>query len=365
MKLFTIIFLTALNLLVFEAWAQEKNDTQLVSTKRVKSEMVKPIMWLPGNVVSRFDAEISAEQPGQLLFIVEMGTQVKEGTVIARLDDRKIKLELSQLQASKRQLEAEVGYLEKQQVRMDKLVENYSTSVSEIDRNRRDLMVATEQLASMKLQIQTVQLDLEKTVIRAPFSGTVNTHFVSLGELITVSMPLLQLVDTDHLDIQVAAPLNISAFVTQIDEAQVKWSNQLLKLPIRTWSSAGNQASRTFDLRIDASGINLFAGSAVQVSLPKSEEVMGVTIPRDGLILREKESFVFTVDDQFVAHKVNVQIGQGIDDWVMISGNIKAGDQVITRGGERLIDGQKVRINNAVVDSEYLTDVNNLTVDTN
>ncbi len=339
-----IILLTTLNLIACDAKAQEADEAQLVSTELAKTEMVKPVMWLPGNVISRLDAAISAEQTGQLLYMVEIGSQVEKGTVLARLDDRNIKLELGQLQAQKRQLEANVDYLNKQQVRMDKLAQNYSTSVSEIDRNRRDLMVAKEQLTGLQFQIQSVELDLEKTEVRAPFSGTVNNHFVSLGELITLSMPVLQLVDTEHLDIQVATPLNLSGFVTQVKEAQVMWADQLLMLPVRTWSSAGNQASRTFDLRIDASGLNLFAGSAVQVSLPKSEEVTGVTIPRDGLILREKESYVFTVDKELVAHKINVQIGQGIDDWVMISGNVKAGDQVITRGGERLDDGQKVRV---------------------
>ena len=45
-----------------------------------------------------------------------------------------------------------------------------------------------------------------------------------------------------------------------------------------------------------------------------------------------------------VAHRVNVQIGQGSDDWIMVNGLIKAGDQIIVRGGERLEDGQLVRL---------------------
>jgi RND family efflux transporter MFP subunit len=358
----SILLFTACNLMTCDVKAQTDDEAQLVSTKLAKTEMVKPVMWLPGNVVSRLNASISAEQPGQLLYLVEIGSKVEKGTVIARLDDRNIKLELGQLQAEKRQLEANVAYLKKQQQRMDTLAKNYSTSVSEIDRNSRDLLVAKEQLNGVQLQIQAVELNIEKAEIRAPFSGTVNTHFVSLGELITTSMPVLQLVDTEHLDIQVATPLNMSGFVTQIDEAQVKWSNQLKMLPLRTWSTAGNQESRTFDLRIDASGLDLFAGSAVLVSLPKSEEVTGVAIPRDGLILREKESYVFTVDKDLVAHKINVQIGQGVDDWVMISGNIKAGDQIIVRGGERLEDGQQVRINSTVAEVSK-ADILNLSAD--
>ncbi|GJM06046.1 MAG: RND transporter [marine bacterium B5-7] len=340
-----LLILFILILLAPCAYSQADQEAQLVSTAYAKSEQMKPVMWVTGNVVSRYDADISSEQSGQLLFLLDVGSKVEKNAVVAQLDDRDLQLQLQQHEAQIRQLQANLSYLEKQQARMDELVKNYSTSVSEIDRNRRDLTVAKEQLAAMKIQRQLTELSIEKTQIRTPFAGTVNAHFVSLGEFISVNMPVLQLVDTEHLDIQVATPLSLAGLVHQVKFAQVKWDNQLLDLPIRNWSSAGNQASRTFDLSLDASGLGLFAGSAVQVSLPKSEVKTGVTIPRDGLILREKESFVFTVDDELKAHKVNVQIGQGMADWVMVIGALKAGDQIITRGGERLSDGQTVRIN--------------------
>ncbi len=349
MKTLKIIIISLIVINYFSpVYSQE--DAQLVSTQVAKIEQVRAVTWLPGNVVNRLDAAISAEQSGQLLYIVEMGSQVDKGTVIAKLDDRALNLELSQFEAQLRQIKANVDYLKAQQTRMEKLVENYSTSVSEIDRNRRDLRVAKEQQAAMEIQIQRTKLALDQTQIKAPFNGTVNAHFVNLGELISVNTPLMQLVDTQHLDITVATPLNLSSYVTKVKHVQVKWGDQLHNLPIRNWSSAGNQASRTFDLRVDASGIDLFAGSAVLVSLPKSEETVGVTIPRDGLILRDKESYVFKVDEEKVAHKVNVDIGLGIDDWVVVNGDIRAGDQIIVRGGERLEDGQAVRINNAIVD---------------
>ncbi len=357
---FSLMTLLTMNATALMAQSENIDEAQLVSTQLAVTKEVKPVMWLPGNVISRLNSDISAEQSGQLLSIVDIGSRVEKGAVIAELDDRQMRLELKQLKAQQRQLVANLEYLKKQQVRMDKLAENYSTAVSEIDRNRRDLQVAKEQQAAMALQIQQTELNLEKTQIKAPFTGTVNAHFVSLGELISVNMPVLQLVDTEHLDIQVAAPLNLSDFVTRSKGAQVKWAGELKTLPIRTWSTAGNQASRTFDLRLDATGLALFAGSAVQVSLPKSAEVTAVTIPRDGLILREKESFVFTVDEGYVAHKVNVQIGQGIDDWVVVNGDLNAGDQVITRGGERLQDGQTVRVSNAVAETNKLSEIEGL-----
>ncbi len=339
-----------LMMLSVAVWAQEDDEPQLVTAVPAKTEQVKPVTWLPANVISRFNADISAEQSGQLLFIADMGSVVQQGAVIAQLDDRNLKLQLSQLQAQQRQLKANVTYFEKQQQRMDELAKNYSTAVSEIDRNRRDLQVAKEQLSALAAEMDMLALNLEKTQIKAPFAGTVNAHFATLGELITVSMPLLQLVDTEHLDVQVATPLNLASFATQAKHAQVKWGDELVSLPIRTWGAAGNQASRTFDLRLDASGLSLFPGTAVQVSLPKSAPETAVMVPRDGLILRENNSFVFTVDDSNTAHRVSVQVGQGVAEWVVVSGQVNTGDRIVTRGGELLQDGDSVRMSSDVAE---------------
>ena len=71
----------------------------------------------------------------------------------------------------------------------------------------------------------------------------------------------------------------------------VKWQGQLLELPVRTWSLAGDQATRTFDVRLSADGSNMMAGTAVTVSLPKNATANATLVPRDALVLREQETF--------------------------------------------------------------------------
>ena len=77
--------ITLASSMVVSAMAEEKEQQgQLVSVERVKNEQVNPTLWLPGNVISRMNAPISAEQTGQLLWIEDIGTQVIKGQVIAR-----------------------------------------------------------------------------------------------------------------------------------------------------------------------------------------------------------------------------------------------------------------------------------------
>ena len=328
---------------------EKEQSGQLVSVEKVKNEQVNPTLWLPGNVISRMNAPISAEQMGQLLWIEEVGTQVEKGQVIARIDNRHLILQMSRQQAEIKRYQADVVYLTSQKKRMSALSQKNNTAISELERITKDLAVAESEVLALSMRIKQTELAIEKTEVVAPFSGDISQRFVHVGELIPVGRSLVQLVDTNNLDIMIAAPISIAPFLKKDAKVLVKWQNKLVELPVRTWSKAGVQSSRTFDVRLDAQNIALLAGSAVTVSLPKEQVAQATLVPRDALVLRERETFVLTVDKENNAKKVNVLVGQGSGSWVSVSGAIWAGDEVIIRGGERLQEGQKVRKGESLV----------------
>jgi len=328
---------------------EAENPGQLVSVEKAKNEQVNPTLWLPGNVISRMNAPISAEQTGQLLWIEDVGTQVEKGQVIAKIDNRHLTLQLSGQQARIKRFQADVVYLTSQKKRMSALSQKNNTAISELERITKDLAVAESEVLALKMQIKQTELAIEKTTIVAPFSGNISQRFAHVGELITIGRSLVQLVDTNNLDIMVAAPISIAPFLKKDAKVLVKWQNKLVELPVRTWSKAGVQSSRTFDVRLSAKDLTLLAGSAVTVSLPKEQVSQATLVPRDALVLREKETFVLTIDEDNNAKKVNVLVGQGSGSWISVSGAIWAGDEVIIRGGERLQEGQKVRKGQSLV----------------
>jgi len=324
------------------------DDAQLVSVELAKKELVSPTIWLPGNVVSRQNAPISAEQTGQLLWIEDVGKQVEKNQLIATIDDRHLQLQLVRQQAKVKQQQADVAYLTKQKARMSTLSQKNNTSISDFERITKDLAVAENEVVALSMQVKQTQLSIEKTQIKAPFTGNISQRFAHVGELITLGRPLVQLVDTNNLDIKISAPLSIARYLKPDSHVMVKWQDKLIELPVRTWSQAGEQSSRTFDVRLSAVDMNLIAGSAVTVSLPKNITKEATLVPRDALVLREKETYVLTIGDDNSAKKVNVLVGQGIGRWISVSGALWAGDEVIVRGGERLQNGQKVRMNETI-----------------
>jgi RND family efflux transporter MFP subunit len=345
----SLILLGSILTMSFNASATTENPAQLVSVETVKEQQVKPSIWLPANVISRQNAPISAEQTGQLLWIEDVGSSVEKGQLLAHIDDRHLKLQLARQQAEVKQHQADVTYFTQQKNRISKLREKNNSALSELERTSKDLTVAINEVSALKSLVAQTELALEKTKIVAPFDGHVSQRFAHVGELISVGRPLVQLVDTKNLDIKIAAPINIAPFLQKNTQVMVKWQNQLIELPIRTWSKAGDQLSRTFDVRLSANNIDILAGSAVMVSLPKQRAQSAMLVPRDALVLRENETYVLTVNENEEAKKVSVIVGQGMDDYISVIGNLALDDRVIVRGGERLQSGQKVRFNNELI----------------
>jgi multidrug efflux pump subunit AcrA (membrane-fusion protein) len=98
------------------------------------------------------------------------------------------------------------------------------------------------------------------------------------------------------------------------------------------------------DLRLDFAGVNWRVGQPVRVALPTAVAKQVLAVPRDALVLRRDGSSIFKVNQDGVAEKVSVEIGIASGDYVEVKGDLKDGDPVVIRGGERLRPGQKVQI---------------------
>jgi RND family efflux transporter MFP subunit len=328
---------------------KDEGEGHLVSVEQVKKEQVNPTVWLPANVISRQNSPISAEQTGRLLWVEEVGSQVEKGQLLAQIDDQYLKLQLARQQAQVKQHQANVDYLTDQKSRFLSLREKNNSALSEFERVSKDLTVAINEVAALNISVEQTLLAIAQTAIVAPFSGNISERFADVGELITIGRSLVQLTNTKNLDIKIAAPISIAPFLKQGQKVTVKWRQQLIQLPIRTWSQAGNQSTRTFDVRLAANDLPILAGTAVTVSLPKEVAKEALLVPRDALVLRENETYVLTVDNDNKAKKVSVMVGLGVDRWISVIGELSVNDTVVVRGGERLQNGQKVRFQEELI----------------
>jgi len=112
---------------------------------------------------------------------------------------------------------------------------------------------------------------------------------------------------------------------------------------LRAIVPVGDIASRTIEVRLVLPAGAGLVGDAAKVFIPSAQPHNVLAVPRDALVLREDNTYIFKVDKKSQAQRVAVEIGSEEGPLVEVKGMIGPGENVIVRGAERLEAGQKVR----------------------
>lgn len=101
-----------------------------------------PVTLVPGTVVSRNDASLSAEVAGRLVTVADVGARVNIGDVLAVIEDQPLRLRKTELQAEIGRADARLRFLESELERYSKLAESNLASMNLLDQTRADRDVA-------------------------------------------------------------------------------------------------------------------------------------------------------------------------------------------------------------------------------
>jgi RND family efflux transporter MFP subunit len=314
-----------------------------VSVSPARMVRMAPSMGLPGTVVSRNDSKLASEVEGRVASVAEVGTAVKQGDVVARIDSDVIGLQLASDKANTARLAAQLGYDRGQADRMQKLF-----GMNAIARSTRDQAVSTRDmdvaaLAQAQAAQKRSQYQFEHSQIRAPFPGRVVARLINTGEYAAAGKDIVRLVETDAIEVSTQIPIDSSHFLREGQTTTVVIQNKPVTGTVRAVVPVGDIASRTLEIRITLPPNSAYVGDAAKVLVPSAQPRTVLAVPRDALILREDNTYVFKVDKKNVAVRVAVEPGAEDGSLVEVKGMIAPGDHIIVRGGERIEQGQKVR----------------------
>jgi multidrug efflux system membrane fusion protein len=150
-------------------------------------------------------------------------------------------------------------------------------------------------------------------------------------------------VDTRRIEISLPASIALTRYIQPGMSVPVRNGDTEREHTVRTVVPVGDAVSRMVEVRLNAGGSEWLVGTPVQISLPSDAPTSTVAVPRDALVERGPQVFVYKVNEG-VAEQVEVQLSAIVGLWVGIAAGISAGDQVIVRGAERLSPGQAVEI---------------------
>lgn len=313
-----------------------------VATASVKD--IAPVTLVPGTVVSRNDARLSAEVDGRLTMVADVGTEVASGDPVAVIEDTTLRLQAAELQAQVTRAGARLGFLESEEKRFAQLAESNLAAVTQLEQTRSDRDVARGDLAVARARLRQVEDQLARTTIRAPYGGVVVERLMTPGERVVEGGNVVRLVDQMHLEVIARAPLEYMPYVQRGQLLDLRSGEQGSLGTVRTVVAVGSENTHQFELRIDLDGQPYPVGQTLRVAVPTSNTRQALTVPRDALVLRPEGQSVFVVDANNEAQRIDVTVGVGQGEDIEVLGAVAPGDRVVIRGNERLQPGQAVNI---------------------
>lgn len=328
----------------FSVLAQGEQPPSPVKVNSVEFRSMVAMAIMPGTVVSREDARISAEVSGRLLMIADIGIRVEKGAVVARIDDVRLKLQQSELQAQVQRVKAQLTFLRAEEKRLSKLAKKNLASSTQYEQTIADRLVAESDLVIANVRLEQVRDELRRSGISAPFPGIVVARLSHVGERLAVGTEVLRLVNIDNLEVVVRAPLEYMPYSSPGDKLEVISRDSHFLAPIRTLVAVGDERTHVFEIRLDLPANAYPVGQTLRVRIPVASRAEVLAVPRDALVLRGKGISVFVVGADNKVRQVMVETGISEQQWIAVEGDLRAGDKVVIRGAERLRPEQQVAI---------------------
>ncbi|MGH8175640.1 MAG: efflux RND transporter periplasmic adaptor subunit [Steroidobacter sp.] len=330
-------------LIVFSTPSSAQEPAVVVEVASASVARIAPRRWAPGDVVSRNDARLATSAAGRLEYVAEVGTRVRAGERVAKLEDEAVRLRVEDTKAEVARIESQRAMSARQLERIEQLANN-SISQTQLDEVRSQLAMLSAQLQQTQVRHRAALHDLEQTELRAPFPGIVTERLAQRGEYVATGAAIAHLVDTVHLEGRVQAPLHLVDIVKPDMELPVKSGGKQFKALVRAVVPVGEARSRQFELRMTLANNALNVGASIEVGLPEREAADALVVPRDAIAVRQDGDYVMRVRPDNVAERVAVKSIATDGDFVTIRGAVAAGDIVVVRGVERLRSGQRVTI---------------------
>ena len=156
-------------------------------------EKMDNILYAPGTVVPNEEVELKAEMAGRLIKLnLREGATVTKGQLIAKINDK-------ELQAQLAKLEYNAALVRNREERQKKLLKIEAISQEEYE-------IAMNSVSTSQADKDLIMAQLEKTEIRAPFSGTIGLKNISEGAYLSPGTPVVTLVQTNPVKVDFTIP---------------------------------------------------------------------------------------------------------------------------------------------------------------
>ncbi|HEY6243595.1 MAG TPA: efflux RND transporter periplasmic adaptor subunit [Pyrinomonadaceae bacterium] len=352
-----------------------------------------------GSLAGDEQTDVAPQTAGKVVEVgVDIGSAVRRGQMLVKLDDTELKLRVNQAQAQNeqakaavRQAEEKIGlrsgqsfeptrvaevaaakvaydlaeknlkraekliesgdvsrsFYDQQRAQRDQLKEQYDSAVAQARQNYAAVEVARTNVANAEAQLALARKSLSYAVIPAPIDGFVSERTADLGEYVSPTQKVATIVRTNPLRVRIDIPeqaipeVHVGQSVSATTSA---WPDKSFSGHIARIAPSVTTNSRTLtvEAEIDNASGALKPGQFATVRILQPRPVPAVLVPAKAVMTDAGVSRVFVIKDGHAEQRL-VQLGVTEGDLIQLKSGVTADEKVATSNLEQLADGVPVR----------------------
>lgn len=297
-----------------------ESPTPIVDVIVADTQTIQNRIEVNGTVVANQFVEIHPDVAGRLTYVnIREGKPVKKGEVIAKIFNNDLVAQLNKSKAS-----LQLAILTEQ--RLKKLLEINGV-------NQADYDSAVNAVKSNEADIQYYQALIDKTILRAPFTGVMGLRRVSVGAYVANTDIIATLQQTDSLKVDFTLPDEYSSVIQKGDKIEVTPDGSEVKLAAHVIAMEPQVNTNTRNIQVRALIGNKAAniGAFVKVYVDAGENTAAIQVPTSAIIPDDQNNKIIVVKDGKSTYR-NVKTGVRQANNIEITDGLHQGDTVAVTG---------------------------------
>ena len=301
-----------------------------------------------GLAEARRTSELGFSTGGRIEDIaVDVGDQVKTGQTLARLDTRGLRAQLASAQAVVEEARSAHSLALNTVERQRRLSLQGHVSPQAVDEAEAQAETALARVEAAKAQADILRVQIDLARITAPFDGMVTARTSDEGAIAGAGQPLLQLVETGHLEARIGLPAATAARLQPGDVYDLRADTGTVEATLRSVTGVIDPNQRTVAAMFDITNSGAIAsGAVVRLSMSREIDEPGFWVPVKSLSTASRGLWTVyvaaPVDGGFEVEPRPVEMVHTDGERAFVRGPVSDGELVIIDGLQRIVPGMSV-----------------------
>jgi len=329
---------------------EEEKKPVPVRVMEVKNRDLPVVVAAVGRLAPNREVTLSAELGGVVKsYSADIGDRVESGQTLVSIDPTDYRLALKETKANLEVAQVRLDAAKKSFERTKNLLPRKIIAQDAFDKSEMDYKSSRATVARVKTLVDIARERLNKTRIRAPFSGLIASRKVEIGQIVGTGQPLMALVDLDSVRVLIHLPERDYVHLDRDDPITVAIEaspESVFKGRIDRIGIKADERTNTFDVEILVDNPDLFlkAGMTARVRVTTAVIPGVIMIPQSAVLYRQDRREVFVAGPDQKAEVREIELGRSEGALVQILKGLVPGDRLVVTGGQYLKSGDRIMI---------------------